>query len=219
MKVFKIISTIVLSLVFIISLSFTILLSSSSNASLLFKHSDEKMLAIASSQRLAFEPSYLLNEHKKNISIKEENDEGSIYYNFNFDKDGNAIIKIKKENETSYYKDSTLYQNINGNKTKQLDVTISDLCDSFLTKLNLFQDLVIEDIPVSKTKSKTYIKLFDLGIKYTIKEEDRTITYIYSLKGKLKEIRVSSSNSNLKYEIDYNSNNISLPNLNEYQAA
>lgn len=215
MKIFKIISTIVLTLIFIFSLSLTILLASSSNASLLFKHNDEKMLSIASAQRLTLDPSFLLTEYNNNISIKEVSDNSTIYYNFNFDKNGNPTIKINENNNVSYYKDSTLYQEINGQKIKSSNYTVYDICSDFLTKLNLLQDIIIDDI----VSSKTHFKLFDLGIKYTIKEENRTITYIYSLKGNLKEIQASSSNGNLNYKIDYNSFKISLPNLNEYQVA
>ncbi len=219
MKTFKIISTIVLTLVFVFSLTLTILLSYSSNASLLFKHNDEKLIAIASSQRLTFDPSYLLYEDSQNISIKETNPNSTTYYNFNFDKSGNLTIQIKENNKNFYYKDSTLYQEINGQKIKKTDYNPLDICGDFLTKLNLLQDLIIEDIATSTTKSKTYFKLFDLGIKYTIKETNRTLTYIYSLKGNLKEIKVSSSSGNLSYKIDYKSSKISLPNLDEYQVA
>lgn len=219
MKIFKIISTIVLTLVFVFSLTLTILLSYSSNASLLFKHNDKKLIAIASSQRLTFDPSYLLYEDSQNISIKETNPDSTTYYNFNFDKSGNMTIQIKENNKNFYYKDSALYQEINGQKIKETDYNPLDICGDFLTKLNLLQDLIIEDIATSTTKSKTYFKLFDLGIKYTIKEANRTLTYIYSLKGNLKEIKVSSSSGNLSYKIDYKSSKISLPNLDEYQVA
>ena len=54
-----------------------------------------------------------------------------------------------------------------------------------------------------------------IGIKYQIKEDDKTTTYSYDLKGRLRKIVVKNKNTKqtVTYSLNYNNEEVKIPNL------
>lgn len=231
MKIFKTILLFTSIVVFIFSLLFNVAIWSSSYGSLIFKHDDEKFSSLASSQRLNFEPSYFVYKENCGVQIYMETEtktnKEKASYEYYFDKKGNVTIKgkinqiINKDASKIeyYYNDGKLYINDNGEKNLQI-TNSSAVSKEHLTIINVLQDLLITDIETSKNKVKidfSFNPFYVLGMKYTIKDEDKNISYKYDISGKLREITINSKEEKSVYQINYKKSKISLPNLEEYK--
>ena len=67
-----IILSIFLTIILALSITFNIVIASSSVGSLIFKHNDEKLLAVTGAQALKFDTNSFLTTKSKNISLKKE---------------------------------------------------------------------------------------------------------------------------------------------------
>jgi len=227
MRVFKTIVNILLIIVFILSITFNFLIMGSSYGTLVFKHSDRKLISMASAQRLEFEPSYFLLQKNQGIQIsKKTKTESNIVkeeYKFYFDKKYNLTTYVLNSKQTGdsfnkdvYYSSNNKCYDGEGKENSNICVT-SNIPSNILTELNVYQDALIEDVETTKTKSKVHFSFspfYFIGIKYTIKNETATVTYKYDLKGQLRKIEISyKTGVKETYSINYKDNKVSIPNL------
>lgn len=227
MNVFKKILLVLMIIIFIFSLAFNIAICSSTNGTLIFKHNDEKMIAMASADRINLTPDYLMLQKDKGIQLVKEAKENGITttnkYNIYLDKEYNLTASIKvstktgkiSEQEKKYLKDGKVYDN----EGKELNEQIAFLSQisTQLTEINLYQDALLTNVETTNNKAKidfSFNPFYFIGIKYEISEEDRTITYNYDLKGRLRKITVDYKTGKLEnYSINYKNEKVTVPNL------
>lgn len=231
MKVFKLILKILLVIIFIFSVAINILLWNSSYGSLIFKHNEEKLLAMASSKRLEFENSYFLQKKESGVQIYSETREGSKIekntYEYYFDAESNitAYLSSSTQNEDyfkkteSYYKDQVIYREENGSKYN-FPTTVNTAVGEILTSLNALQDSLITNIETTDTKAVidfSFSPFYVIGLRYTVKEAEQTVTYSYDLSGNLRKINIKyQTGKTVNYEINYKNKKIDLPDLTKY---
>lgn len=231
MRAFKLILKILLVIIFMFSVAFNILLWNSSYGSLIFKHNEEKLLAMASSKRLEFENSYFLLKQESGIQIYEESREGSSIekntYKYYFDKESNLVAYIESSVQTadsfskskSYYKDGTIYKEENGVKFHYPAMSVTTVGE-ILSSLNSLQDALITNIETTNNKAVidfSFSPFYVLGLRYTVKEAEQTTTYSYDLSGNLRKIHIKYQTGRTKdYEISYKNKKIDLPDLSAY---
>lgn len=232
MKVFKIILSVFLVLIFIVSVTFNIAIFGSSYGSLTLKYDETKFLSMNSYTSSNIYSTFL--GYNKNSGLQLEatntNDCEKLIANYHFDKEGNASFETKctyKENEETktnsyYYKDNVLYTDINGTKSKQT-LNYSTAVRSILS-LETYQDvLFLEEQAIKNNNGKTHLNIsikpfYFMGIKYAYKNDAGSkYSYNYDLKGTLRKVTVSNKDEEKQtYIINLKNNKINFPNLNEF---
>ena len=231
MKALKMILKILLVVIFIFSIAINVLLWNSSYGSLIFKHNEEKLLAMASSKRLEFEPNYFLQKQESGFQIYSEVREGNkiekYTYKYHFDKDSKITAFVSSSTQTedsfkkieSYYKEEVLYKEENGVKF-HFPTTVNTVVGEILTSLNALQDSLITNIETTDTKAVidfSFSPFYVIGLRYTVKEAEQTTTYSYDLKGNLRKLNIKySTGKTINYEINYKNKKIDLPDLSQY---
>ena len=232
MNILRKIGLILMIVIFIFSTIFTICIAGSSHGSLVISHSDEKLLAMVSAKRLELEPSYLLSSKKTGFQIAKETKENGkttkYSYKFYIDKDLklNAIVTETSQKDGAYikneyyYTDGILYTIIDGAKKDQQKIDSSTLIAPILTEINLLQDSLIDNIPISKNKAIidfSFSPFYFLGIKYTLKDESKVVTYKYDLSGNLRKMTVKNTNGEKNsYVFSYDDEKLSFNKIYEF---
>ena len=231
-KGFKITFYILMSLVFVFSALFNILVHSSSYGTLIIKHSDEKMINMVSTEALNLYPTYFLTQKNAGAQIHKESRENGIItkstYKIHFDKNYNmtaSIVEIVQgENyfirSDSYYKNEQLYTETNDIKTKKAS-NPNVVTSTILAELYTLQNALVEDVESTKAKAIidfSFSPFYVLGIRYTIKNDERSATYHYDLSGNLRKIEIKHKSGKTEYyELSYKAQKIKEPNLDEYR--
>lgn len=221
MHTFKFILKILAIIILIASITFNIFLWNSSNGSLVLKHNDDKLIAMASAQRIHFEPSYFATQKnsRTKITIKDKDSIETIY-DINFDEKSivtfSKTVKSNSSEKVSYYSNGILYTIENDVKTKEI-YNPNNIYSEFLPVINVLQDALISDIETSSSKTKLYFEFWDIGIKYTVNDDEKSTKYIYSLDGNLKEISINyKNNKSSTYSIEHIEEELLLPDLTTF---
>lgn len=233
MKALKIITTIFLTLVFILSIALNILLFSSSYGSLMFKYNKTTFNTMNSmnDERLSF--NYLTNKKNQGIQItitsNNEEFKGIYYVDENSELTFEHIYstvngKTRTITKRVYYKDNTLYTDDNGtmsisNTTIQEILLLSDII--FNQSSNVIPNADIVKSNDDKTQiGFSFSPLYFLGIKYAYTNEaNQSYTYNYDLKGRIRKVEIKESETeNKKYIINYKAKKVIIPDELKYAA-
>lgn len=226
MNLFRKIVFIFLIIICVSSIAFNILIFGSSHGTLLLKHNDEKLHAVASVERVDFEPSYFLaNKNAGTQIVKEikENDVTSKFeYQIYLDNESNLSVKNTTsiqtsesfESKTTYYKNDSSY-----NKDGELEmvpIATTTVVSTLLTELNVLQDLLVTDIETTENKAKMHFSFspfYFIGIEYSFSIDSQTITFKYDLNGNLRRINIKNNDGKeTDYLINYKSIKVEIPN-------
>ena len=217
MKVFKTITKILMIIIFILSVAFNILIYGSSYGTLIFKHDDAKLTSLVYAKRLNLEPSYFLVSKNKGLEVKKQTQYESTItdetFKIHVDGKSKVTVFLEDDNKVNYYKDGVVYDK-DGNKVAS---TLNELtaATAKLDEFNLLLDFLIKDIETSKNKTSidfSFSPFYFIGFKYTIKEEERTLTYNFDLNGNLRKIQIEDYLSNTTdYLINYENTEIKIP--------
>lgn len=229
-KLIKIFLTIVLTFIFLLSVSYNIIIFKTSYGSLMFKYDELKYYTM---HNLAIEPfsaAYLTKETKDTIEISGESIDGcdifeSKYY-VNADKKLHiktvCIVKGEEDLKTTYYYDgSTLYID-NGNTKSKKSIDWVSYLEFYPEFFSFAQTFLFNKTLTSDENNKTKIDFsfspfYTFGIKYAYSIGATEYTYRYDLKGRLRKIQINQPTGNAKYEINYTDTKFSFPNLADFK--
>ena len=196
MKTFKNVLKILMIVIFIISAAFNIMILGNTYGTLVFKYDEEKLLSMASTSTLNFMPTYFLTEVESGFQITKEVTENDKTdkntYDFYFDKESNLTAKIYSSEQTgdsykkntSYYKDGTLFQDIDGVKSK-VTSTPQSITNEILTELFTLQNGLVSDIEDTDNKSMVGFSLkpfYVIGISNTVCSSTSSLVKAFSSK-------------------------------------
>ena len=219
MRIFKTILRILMIVIFILSLTFNFLIMGSSYGTLIFKHNDSKMISLASSEYLAFNPEYFFGQKSSNIQIYKETKANDVttkeVYKFQFDKDFALTTHvIDSNNEERFYKGDYMYTT-EGKSPLTLGQNV--IFGTLLSEITVLNEALVNDIESTNTKAKidfSFAPFYFIGIKYTVQDENRTIKFRYDLNGNIRKIEITHNDGRSQsYSISYEDLKINIPNL------
>lgn len=234
MKVIKIILKVFVVILFIVSVLLNILLFNSSNGSLIFKYDETKFIAMNSSASDYLNSEYIGSQKDMGIQFKSNNIESCNEFiaNYYIDNESNITLETvcsytndKGEQVTDklYFENNIVYLDSNGVKTKQ-NATASSVIEGYKGLYSHLPLFLLSNETIKENDSKTTIgfsfsPLYVVGINYKYTDENNIESkYQYDLSGKLRKVTRKTDKKTETYEINYKSQKIEKPNLEQYGA-
>lgn len=230
----KKIMTILLAILFILSITLNIIIFSSSYGTLLFKYDRTKFKSLINlnSSKLDISKFFLQKETGIQINYEYKDNETLMKYDYTiyFDDKSNLTIKIVEstqagdnfKSKTSYFKDNYLYIEENESRTKittSKELAVAGAINILATLNNQLSIHVANEENKAKTKIDVSTSPFYLlGFKYTVDNDISSSTYKFDLKGNLRKANIKTITGEEKiYKISYKKEKVTFPDLTQFK--
>ena len=227
----KIIFTVLLVLIFIVSALFNILAFNTSYASLMFKYDKNTLQTM---HFKAYEPIKYDNLEKGYI-VKGENIDGcdsfeaQYYINESSEIEMKTVCSVKEQDKevttTYYYKNNKIFID-SGDKKQKIEGSFVTYRASYPDVFDYYDIALEYDLNAENYKTKmdfSFAPFYTLGIKYSFSVKDSgyespfTATYQYDLKGRLRKIILDNEEEPSKLSIRHKNKSIEYPDLTAFK--
>lgn len=226
MKIFKLILTIILSMLLIASILLNIILFKSSYASLLVRYDKDMFTSLADNAAKELYPTSFLQNKQIGVELfmDFEDNNDSINYHFYVDEESKLTFKINEVKNgktiTYYLKDDVLYINDQATNSKTKSTTTTGDEFYYIAIASTKIDKLLPYIE-NNSNERTEIDFnsgYFLGLEYEVEvNEEISYTYHFDLKGKLRSVDVDTYNEQeYTIAIKESNNKIEMPDFSDY---